>query len=239
MTVAGRGYRFVGQVSDAPSADASSYIPAPAAPSIAPRARTLRTGGWTLAAALVVLALSVGAGLWWWERPPDALIGQRTGIVLADPQDFTGEGGLDHVISQVLRADFSQSPMFQVASDTEIAETLALMEQPQNASLTRRGRRQSARATTGGRRQRAVSKIQKRYVLTLAAVSCADGRVLVDEKAEAHNKEAVVRHCRFSRRACAESWVKCVPPSLATTCPWRPNEPALLRRFGPIQRLRR
>ena len=194
-TVAGRGYRFVGEVVQEPvggggASEADSVAGLDDPSKSPPTFRPVLVG---LAAALAGVAILGAAGLWRLQSAPHKLVGERTGIVLADPQDFTGETDLDHVVTQVVRADLSQSPMFQVASDAQVAETLALMEQPQGALLTLSKARDVCARTGGGAVvSPTISKVQQRYVLTLTAVSCVDGRVLVDEKVEADDRAALV-----------------------------------------------
>ena len=195
-TVPGKGYRFVGEVALKPSDTKPSPQPAPAIEPIPrverPRLRSrLYVSRWLAAACSVALAAIL---LWRLDVSSPKLTGERTGVVLADPQDYTADVGLTRVVTQVLRADLDQSPTFQVASDAEVAETLTLMEQPQDRLLTfSRARAVCSRMNGGAVVAPTLSKLDRRYILTLTAISCMDGRTLVDEKAEADDKEAVVR----------------------------------------------
>ena len=195
-TVPGKGYRFVGQVAfESPEQLATpppSPVPEPTQ-TTGGRDRGFRFRNAIRLAAACSAAL-VAFVIWRLEFPSSRLVGERTGIVIADPQNFTGDAAFDHVITQVLRANLEQSPTLQVASETEVAETVALMEQPQNAALTfSRARAVCARISGGAVVAPMLSRVQSHYVLTLSAFSCMDGRTLVDEKAEANDKEAVVR----------------------------------------------
>ncbi len=195
-TVPGRGYRFVGQVGLETS---DKLAPPRSSPALGP---TQATGGpkrgfrfrTAIRLAAACSAALVAVVIWGLEFRSSKLVGERTGIVIADPQNFTGDAAFDHVVTQILRASLDQSPTLQVASDTEVAETLALMEQPQSAALTfSKARAVCARINGGAVVAPMLSRVQSHYVLTLSASSCMDGRTLVDEKAEADDKEAVVR----------------------------------------------
>ena len=195
-TVPGTGYRFVGKV-QIESAETSLTHPTIKADGLGRHSKLgLPIAGrrWLAAIAGVMVVALSGVFIWRQQALSPRLTGERTGIFLADPQDYTKEADLDHVVTQVLRADLDQSPMFQVASETEVARTLGLMEQSQNSPLTlSNALAVCARNNGGAVIAPSIAKLGQRYVLTLAASDCLDGRTLVDHRVEADDKEALVR----------------------------------------------
>ena len=158
-----------------------------AAPSRARRGRGRNIGR---LAAVAVLASALTVAVWWVAASRPKLPPGRTGVVLADVQNFTGEADFDHVVDQVLRIDLDQSPFLQVVSDVKAAETLALMEQPSGTPLSLTTARSICLRTDGGAViAPMITRIRNSYVLTLSAYDCISGRTLVDEKAESDVKE--------------------------------------------------
>lgn len=195
ITLPGKGYRFAADVRREEVAAAPvSYRPAVSGETAGEPARPVgkaRPSAWLLAGA-AGLVLAVGLFAWQVGRPRPPLAAGRTAIVLADPQNFTGEADFDHVIGEVLRVDLDQSPAFQVASDLKVAETLALMEQPKGAALTlQTARGVCARNNGGAVVAPVIARLHSHYLLAVSAYDCVDGRLLSDEKVEATDKEAV------------------------------------------------
>jgi DNA-binding winged helix-turn-helix (wHTH) protein/tetratricopeptide (TPR) repeat protein len=201
ITVPGRGYRFTGQVETLSAAlEPAQVLPQPtppppvleaATPGASAKARRSRRWPWVLAG---VGALTAVTGMIWWSAAPSARLPTgRTGVVLADLQNYTGDADFNHVVSRVLQVDLDQSPFLQVATDSKVADTLALMEQPKGAPVTPAlARAVCARAANGGAViAPAIASLQRRYIVTLSASDCVNGRSLFDGKAEAPDKEAI------------------------------------------------
>ena len=214
-TVSGQGYCFTGEVGIEPvaeprapnkpqtegveGADWPTSSPAsasqldPAAPLGAasrPHRPSGRLIGVGLAGLLVLLAGVVGLARLATRSGP--LSTDHTGVVLADPQNFTDEHDLSPVVTQILRADLDQSPLLRLASDMKVQETLALMELPSSAPLTEQTARAVCSRNNGGAViAPVITRLRERYVLTLSAYDCVGGATLFDEKAETDSKEAV------------------------------------------------
>ena len=195
LTVPGKGYRFTGTVVSEPagaSADHRARRPdaAVAAGPADPRRRRDRTTRRFAAAA--AFAGLLASAIWWVAASRAKLPSGRTGVVLADVQNFTGEPDFDHVIGQVLRIDLDQSPFLQVASDVKIAETLVLMEQPGGAPLSLATARSICLRSDGGAViAPMISKIRQSYVLSVSASDCISGRTLVEDKAQTEAKDEI------------------------------------------------
>ncbi len=190
ITVPGRGYRFTAPVSV--QDETASYVPPPPPAQAAETKRLWRPPPWVWAAGAAavlasgVLALAVAG----WMRPH--LPPGRTGVVLADLQNLSGDPAFDHVVGRVLQVDLAQSPFLQVASDTKVAEILALMEQPKDATLSPPLARGVCARTNGGAViTPAIASLGAHYVVMLAASDCLNGRQLFEDKAEAQDKEGV------------------------------------------------
>lgn len=188
VTAPGRGYRFAEPVSREPS-PAPAPVPPPA--STVRRLRLGRRAVWTGAGGLALLLLAVGIGVWRWRAAPPVQ-GGRT-VVLADFANQTRDPIFDRTLGSVLRIDLSQSPYIDVLSDRQAQDTLALMTRPRDTPLTPAlaeevCTRNNGDAVLAG----ALAPLGSRYLLTLTASACADGRLLAGEKTEAANREAVV-----------------------------------------------
>ena len=212
-TIPGQGYYFTGEVGtdpvvsppaahpsppagveegdratpDAPTPRPDLAVPLEAAPPRRPSRRLIGVG----AAGMLALLAGV-AGLARIMTGPGPLPTGHTGLVLADPQNFTGEHDLAPVVTQVLRADLDQSPLFKLASDMKVQETLALMELPSTTPLSEPIARAVCSRNDGGAMiAPVITRLRARYVLTVSAYDCVGGATLFDEKAETDSKEAV------------------------------------------------
>ena len=193
-TLPGQGYRFTGDVLAAGEPRGLASTPPPKGPlgleTERLRRSSVRTGaGGLLAAAAALIALLA----WMASRPAKPLLAaDRTGVVLADLQNFTGDHDFDHVVRRVAEVDLSQSPLLQVTSESRVAEALDLMGQPKDAALTPAAARAVCERLNGGAViQPVISSLGRRYVLVLSATGCVDGRSLAEEKGEAVGKEQV------------------------------------------------
>ncbi|HYB60876.1 MAG TPA: tetratricopeptide repeat protein, partial [Methylomirabilota bacterium] len=86
-----------------------------------------------------------------------------------------------------------QSPYFNLISDSQIAQTLRLMEQPDNARLTNDLARQicqrlGATAVIAG----SIANLGSQYVLGLSALKCSTGETLTEEQVTADSKSQVL-----------------------------------------------
>jgi DNA-binding winged helix-turn-helix (wHTH) protein/tetratricopeptide (TPR) repeat protein len=186
VTIPGRGYRFTSPVSiEAPTRpEAQEDDPPIASPEPIAHRRA-----WPFAfGAVCVALLAIAAALTTTRKPPS----QPSAIVLADLQNFTGEPVFNHVIPRMLQIDLAQSPYLRIASDTQIAETLKLMEQAKDATLTPAlALAVCARTNANTLIVPVIANLGGRYVLTLTASSCATSKALFDDKQEAPDKEGI------------------------------------------------
>lgn len=194
LTVPGRGYRFTGRIGVEPAVKPVDRFARPAAGAAIEPAQAPRRGGrlaWRLAAAAGLTGVLASA-VWWFAASRPVLPTGRTGVVLADVQNYTGEPDFDHVIAQVLRIDLDQSPYLQVISDVQVAETLALMEQPSGSPLRLATARSICLRSNGGAViVPMISKVRQSYVVSVSSLDCISGRTLAEEKADSRDKDQI------------------------------------------------
>jgi eukaryotic-like serine/threonine-protein kinase len=154
----------------------------------APRKRWLM--GTAAGAAVVVLA--AGSFLGWRRMHP--VRAEHIDVVLAELENATGDADLDRVLNQALTIDLEQSPFLSLLSRPRIRETLVEMQLSKDELLTPAVAREvcernNAQAVMHG----TIARLGSRYVLLLQTDSCVSGKQIAGYKAEASNKEDVLR----------------------------------------------
>jgi DNA-binding winged helix-turn-helix (wHTH) protein/tetratricopeptide (TPR) repeat protein len=185
QTVPKRGYRFV-----VPVKVVNGTAPTEIAP---PRPRAIRSRinpllSLALAAVVVVALVFYLRGF----RRTTVLAARDT-VVLSEFVNSTGDPVFDETLRQGLAVQLEQSPYLNVISDTQIADTLRLMEQPDSARLTNElaqqvCRRLGAAAVIGG----SIASLGSQYVVGLSALKCGSGEVLTEQQVTADNKSQVL-----------------------------------------------
>ncbi len=150
--------------------------------------------GWVwIVAAIVILFAAAGAGYFFLHRPVAKLTTKDT-VVLADFTNTTGDPVFDGTLRQGLSAQLEQSPFLSLISDQRIAQTLALMNQPEGTKLTHEVTLQVCQRTASAASiEGSISNLGSQYVLGLKAVNCRTGDLLSDEQVAASGKEQVLR----------------------------------------------
>jgi DNA-binding winged helix-turn-helix (wHTH) protein/tetratricopeptide (TPR) repeat protein len=217
VTIPGRGYEFTGVVQVVPEMAAGPQA-APGAsepmssfslertvertsivieetvahPAGAGR-QNMGTAHWFLLAAVAVAAAALGAwGAWRWLHR--TVPGDHHEIVVADFDNSTGEPDLDKPLKTLLTIDLNQSPILLVAGDSDTRKVIKLMSLPADAAVTPVIAREicerlNDQAVIAG----AVSRIGQKYLVTVSATDCSEGRSLVQTKAVADTRENVIR----------------------------------------------
>ena len=120
QTVTGRGYRFIGQISE---------IGRPPVISEKTEVRTaIGKGRWLIAAAVVAVPALALAGYLYFHRAPK--LTDKDTIVLADFANTTGDPVFDTTLRQGLAVQLEQSPFLSLISDERIQQVLKLMAKP-------------------------------------------------------------------------------------------------------------
>lgn len=195
-TLPRRGYRFIYPLNlPAPAAD--NGVDGPAVnlelpPQPAAAANTRRPHRAAIAGVIAVIAAGAFAG-WFFLRKPHVLTDKDT-VVLADLINTTGDPVFDGTLRQGLSVQLEQSPFLSLISEERIRQTLQLMGQPPDASLTSEIARELCQRTgSTAVLDGSIAKLGNVYVLGLKAVNCANGDVLAEEQATTDSKEHVLK----------------------------------------------
>jgi DNA-binding winged helix-turn-helix (wHTH) protein/predicted Zn-dependent protease len=194
QTVTGRGYRFIGQISEVavPSAKApTKEQPASSSPATTgPPAGTGMRWKLIVPAIVALLALSFG-GYFYLHRAPK--LTDKDTIVLADFSNTTGDSVFDGTLRQGMAVQLEQSPFLSLISDERIQQMLKLMAKPADARLTPEVSREICERTASAAvLDGSIASLGSQYVLTLRAKDCRTGDVLDEEQVQAARKEDVL-----------------------------------------------
>jgi serine/threonine protein kinase/Flp pilus assembly protein TadD len=148
-----------------------------------------------LVAALVVLTLAIGGGVYWFfgSRGTGKLTNRDT-VVLADFANSTQDTVFDDTLKQALAIQLGQSPFLNVLSDQKVAATLKMMNKPPTEQLTQDVAREvcvrtDSRAVLAG----SIVSVGSQYLIGLKAVDCQSGEVLANADAQAENRDRVLK----------------------------------------------
>ena len=195
QTVTGRGYRFIGQVSECggpPLQEGRVVEEKPVGRPGAPRP-TGKHWGMIVAAVLTVLALSLVGYFYFHSYSHPHVLTERDTIVLADFANTTGDPVFDDTLRQGLAVQLEQSPFLSLISDDRIQQMLKLMAKPADARLTPEVAREICERTASAAvLDGSIASLGSQYVLTLRAKDCRSGDVLDEEQVQAARKEEVL-----------------------------------------------
>jgi len=203
VTIPGRGYRFVEKVRAIPeeeilvverhsrsrmvideevSRGGHAGLPGP----VAGHSRVKWIVGGVLAA-----ALTAAAGYSYFHRAPK--LTNKDTVVLGDFVNTTGDGVFDGTLREGLAAQLEQSPFLRLLSDRGVVQTLTLMAKPRDTPVTGEiarevCQRSHSTAVLEGR----IAEVGTRYLLTLKALSCANGDSLASVSAQANDRNHVL-----------------------------------------------
>ena len=145
--------------------------------------------GVTALLAIVIVAL----GLRYYPRRAAALSAKDT-ILLADFANRTGDPVFDETLRQGLAVQLEQSPFLSLVSEQHIEQTLRLMGQSPDKSLTPEiARELCQRVGSVAAMDGSIASLGQQYVLELRAVNCHTGDTLAREEATAEGKERVLK----------------------------------------------
>jgi len=200
QTVTGRGYRFIGQISElvgpsfevSPAQRKAASSPSPKAIRAKPRRVIVGREGWRgiVSATAALLVLSV-AGYLYFHRTRK--LTEKDTIVLADFTNTTGDPVFDGTLRQGLAIQLEQSPFLSLMSEGRIQEMLKLMGRPADARLTPEIAREICERTASAAvLDGSIASLGSQYVLGLRAQDCRTGDVLAEEQVQAARKEEVL-----------------------------------------------
>jgi len=146
---------------------------------------------WLIPIASTVVVLGLSAGGYFYHRSP--ALTEKDSIVIADFTNTTGDPVFDGALRQGLSVQLQQTPFLRLVSDTQIAQTLRLMEKAPDTRLTKDlAREVCQRANATVEIDGSIAALGNQYVLGLNAVNCATGEALAEEQVTADGKEKVL-----------------------------------------------
>jgi|HubBroStandDraft_4_1064222.scaffolds.fasta_scaffold01963_2 serine/threonine protein kinase/tetratricopeptide (TPR) repeat protein len=147
----------------------------------------------TIGAAVVALAVVIGGSLYW-RSHRSVPLGQKDTIVLADFVNTTDDTVFDGSLKQALAIQLEQSPVLNVLSDRRVGATLKLMNRPPDERLNYEVALQVClRSNSKALLEGSISSVGSHYLIGLKAMNCQTGDTLASAKAEADNREDVLK----------------------------------------------
>ena len=124
QTVTGKGYRFIGQISEIGGPHVQEGMAAEGEPVSRPGASNATGKHWGMiaAAALTVLALCVVGYFYFFYYPRAHALTERDTIVLADFANTTGDPVFDGTLRQGMAVQLEQSPFLGLVSEERIQQ---------------------------------------------------------------------------------------------------------------------
>jgi DNA-binding winged helix-turn-helix (wHTH) protein/tetratricopeptide (TPR) repeat protein len=205
VTIPGRGYRFVADVSESDNgasgvviednlqAQAAGESTAKIEKTFRARAVSLPLRSKAIAMAVLIVGLAV-AGYYYFNRPSRAVaLTERDTILIADFDNKTGDDVFDGALKQGLAVQLEQSPFLNIFPDERVRETLGLMGRKPDERATKEiareiCQREGLKAALVG----SIAPLGSHYAIGLEAINAQTGDVFAREQAEAESKEQVI-----------------------------------------------
>jgi len=148
---------------------------------------------WRLVLTALLAIVIVAAGVHFFPRRTAAL-GAKDTIVLADFVNRTGDPVFDETLRQGLAVQLEQSPFLSLVSERRIQQTLRLMGQSPDKTITPEiARDLCQRVGSVAALNGSIANLGKQYVLELRAVNCRTGDTMARAEATADGKEQVLK----------------------------------------------
>ena len=182
---AGSGSTRVSVASPAPAESSTTFVPAETP---AKKAIPWKIVG---AVAAIVVLLALAGSYFFVHRAPK--LTEKDSILLTDFTNTTGDAVFDGTLKTALQVSLAQSPFLNLVSQQEVDRTLKLMGRPPDTRITPEiGREICQRAGIAAMVHGSIAGLGSQYVITLEAVSAANGNSLGQEQAQAGSKEQVL-----------------------------------------------
>ena len=145
---------------------------------------------WVAAAAS---ALAVAVALWMLRLQPKASLAETDWILISDFVNTTGEPIFDDTLKQALTVKLSESPFFNVLTDSKVRETLRLMgHSPDDRVVSPIDRDLCQRAAAKAMVNGSILSPGSGYLVDLKVINCLTGESVAHEQVEAKNREQVL-----------------------------------------------
>ncbi len=144
--------------------------------------------------AAAILLLGAGAAAFFAFRGrSEPVLEEGTEVVIADFVNTTGDPVFDGTLKQALSVKIAESPYLDVYPQDKVIETLQLMQRSPEEKVTPDVAREICqRRGVKGMLSGEVASLGASYIVTLNAIDCGTGELLVGEQAEASSKEEVL-----------------------------------------------
>ena len=150
---------------------------------------------WPLVAGLGLLLVTalVAAAIYYRTHQAKPLTDKDT-LVLADFENKTGDPVFDDTLKQALAVELGQSPFLSVLSERKVSAVLRMMNRAPNERITVDvGREVCVRTGSQAVLSGTISPVGSHFLIDLHAIACSTGDTLADSKAEADNKDSVLK----------------------------------------------
>ncbi len=147
---------------------------------------------WKIALPTVVLVALIAGGFYYRSHRSRPLTDKDT-VVLADFSNSTDDPVFDDTLRQGLAVQLDQSPFLTLLSEDRIQQTLQMMGKAADARLTPDVARDlCVRTSSAVVLDGSIAQVGSQYMLTLKALGCANGQLLVSTEAQAADKNDVL-----------------------------------------------
>jgi len=148
---------------------------------------------WRLGATMLLAVTIVAVGLHFYPHRASALSAKDT-IVLADFANHTNDPVFDDTLRQGFAVQLEQSPFLSLVSERRIQQTLRLMSQSPDKTITPEiARDLCQRVGSVAALDGSIANLGNQYVLELHAVNCLTGDTMARAEATAAGKEQVLK----------------------------------------------
>jgi hypothetical protein len=162
-------------------------LPAASRPARPSRKRLI---GWVAAAASV---LAIAVAFWMLRLQRKASLAETDWILISDFVNTTGEPIFDDTLKQALTVKLSESPFFNVLTDSKVRETLRLMGQsPDDRVVSPIDRDLCQRAAAKAMVSGSILSPGAGYLVDLKVINCLTGEAVAHEQVEAKDREQVL-----------------------------------------------
>ena len=157
------------------------------------RLKRLARKRWRLGATALLAVTIVAVGLHFYPHRASALSAKDT-IVLADFANHTNDPVFDDTLRQGLAVQLEQSPFLSLVSERRIQQTLRLMSQSPDKTITPEiARDLCQRVGSVAALDGSIANLGHQFVLELRAVNCLTGDTMARAEATAEGKEQVLK----------------------------------------------
>jgi serine/threonine protein kinase/tetratricopeptide (TPR) repeat protein len=149
---------------------------------------------WKAVAGIAAVLLLVAGGFLYWQAHRRVPFQGKDTVVLADFTNTTGESIFDGTLKQALAIQLEQSSFINVLPEQKIRAMLKLMDRPPDTRMNNENAREVClRSNSKAMLTGSISTVGNHYLIGLRAIDCEKGDTLASAKAEADNRDSVLK----------------------------------------------